>query len=424
MPCSVKSPIHRRAARKTLTLGLFLLLGWGLAGKVAAEPQVELMPTGLEPRQLAIVVNDDDDMSVRIGEYYRERRGIPPENVIHVRFPATSVNLPRDRFSQVKAEVDRQTPEFVQAYALAWTKPYRVDCMSITSAMAMGFDPAYCSAKTCGLTRPSGYYNSASSTPRADHKLRPAMLLAGQTDPEVRRMIDRGVASDRSYPTGTGYLLKTSDRARSVRSVVFNEAVRVLGGGFHLEQLDTDYIKGKKDVLFYFTGLVQVPELRSLGFAPGAMADHLTSTGGMLSDSRQMSALRFLEAGATGSYGTVVEPCNLLAKFPNPGVAMLRYGSGDTLIEAYWKSVETPGEGVFIGEPLARPFAPQLQRIDGQHWRLKMFTPIAKAVRLEQADSGIGPYRVAGVYPVTPGLNDVGISLPSDQGYFRVVIQQ
>ena len=41
---------------------------------------------------------------------------------------------------------------------------------------------------------------------------------------------------------------------------------------------------------------------------PGALADHLTSSGGMLTDSGQMSALRWLEAGATGSYGTVIEP--------------------------------------------------------------------------------------------------------------------
>jgi threonine synthase len=30
-----------------------------------------------------------------------------------------------------------------------------------------------------------------------------------------------------------------------------------------------------------------------------------------------MSALRWLEAGASGSYGTVVEPCNHPAKFPD-----------------------------------------------------------------------------------------------------------
>jgi uncharacterized protein (TIGR03790 family) len=72
-----------------------------------------------------------------------------------------------------------------------------------------------------------------------------------------------------------------------------------------------------------------------------------------------MSSLRWLEAGATGSYGTVVEPCNFTQKFPHPGVLMAHYLDGDTLIEAYWKSVLMPGQGIFIGEPLARPFGLQ-----------------------------------------------------------------
>jgi len=33
-----------------------------------------------------------------------------------------------------------------------------------------------------------------------------------------------------------------------------------------------------------------------------------------------------------------------------------RYLDGETLLEAYWKSVAWPGQGVFIGEPLAAPF--------------------------------------------------------------------
>jgi hypothetical protein len=35
---------------------------------------------------------------------------------------------------------------------------------------------------------------------------------------------------------------------------------------------------------------------------------------------------------------------------------MQNYLRGQTLIEAYWRSVQQPGQGIFIGEPLARPF--------------------------------------------------------------------
>ncbi len=70
-----------------------------------------------------------------------------------------------------------------------------------------------------------------------------------------------------------------------------------------------------------------------------------------------MSALRWLEAGATGSYGTVVEPCNYVTKFPRPDILLNYYLQGETLIEAYWKSVAWPSEGLFIGEPLAAPYS-------------------------------------------------------------------
>jgi uncharacterized protein (TIGR03790 family) len=109
-----------------------------------------------------------------------------------------------------------------------------------------------------------------------------------------------------------------------------------------------------------------VAHIGSNHYRPGAVADQLTSTSGMLTGPSgtsadgglgQMSALRWLEAGATGSYGTVVEPCNMTSKFPDPGLLLSYYRRGDTLIESYWRSVAMPDQGVFIGEPLSRPWA-------------------------------------------------------------------
>jgi hypothetical protein len=36
---------------------------------------------------------------------------------------------------------------------------------------------------------------------------------------------------------------------------------------------------------------------------------------------------------------------------------LLHYAQAASLIEAYWKSVAWPQQGLFIGEPLAAPFA-------------------------------------------------------------------
>ena len=125
---------------------------------------------------------------------------------------------------------------------------------------------------------------------------------------------------------------------------------------FDVEVIHGDALRDADDVMAYFSGLATVQGIGSNRYRPGAVADHLTSLGGKLLGSGQMSALRWLEAGATGSYGTVVEPCNFPAKFPDPALLLTYYLRGDTLIESYWRSVAMPGQGVFIGEPLARPW--------------------------------------------------------------------
>ena len=370
-----------------------LLTALLVATSAVAETRVSLPRTGLVPDDLAVIVNDDDPLSQQVGSYYQKARGIPAANMIHLKFKPGHSNLTKDEFLQLKSVIDRVAPDHVQAYAVAWTTPYRVGCMSLTSALAFGYDESYCSQK-CGPTAASSYFNSPSVNPNTDHKLRLAMMLAGTNFEMVKSLIDRGVESDHSYPTGRAYLLSTPDKARSVRSTYFEQTARELADVFPIEILETESITDRQDVLFYFTGLVQVPNLQTLGFLPGALADHLTSTGGQLTDSKQMSSLRWLEAGAAASYGTVVEPCNHPQKFPFPGIAMFHYSTGATAIEAYWKSVAWPGEGVFIGEPLARPFAPFLREISPGQLELKIFSPRTGRVRIEQSISAAGPFRI------------------------------
>jgi len=70
----------------------------------------------------------------------------------------------------------------------------------------------------------------------------------------------------------------------------------------------------------------------------------------VLTGQDQMSVLRWLEAGAR-QLRRGVEPCNFPAKFPEPAVVIARYTRGETAIEAYWKSVAGPGQGVFVASP-------------------------------------------------------------------------
>lgn len=171
----------------------------------AAAPAITLPRTGISADEVALPVNDDDPLSRRTAAYYQEARHIPEENVIHLRRAGNKTALSPPEFGQLKSDINRLTPRHVQVYAVAWTQPYRVGCMSLTSALAFGFDEKYCSAK-CGSTEASGYFNSSSTHPFDDHQLRPAMMLAGTGFEQTKALIDRGTAADYSQPEGTAYL--------------------------------------------------------------------------------------------------------------------------------------------------------------------------------------------------------------------------
>jgi uncharacterized protein (TIGR03790 family) len=233
-----------------------------------------------------------------------------------------------------------------------------VECNSITSAFARGFEAGPCETNTCNLGIPSPYFDSDSRRPYADFGMRPAMMLAGWSVQDVKWLIDRGVASDGTNPIGSAAIMNGSNYRRSLRARLYRAAPAGLMSHVDVRIIRSDYLSGTTDTLFYFTGSVSVPDIGTNVFPPGAVADNLTSAGGMLTDSGQMSALEFVKGlnGATGTFGTVSEPCAWPSKFPNPAILIRRYTAGETLIEAYWKSVEQTFQGAFVGEPLAKPW--------------------------------------------------------------------
>ncbi|MBX9715669.1 MAG: TIGR03790 family protein, partial [Burkholderiaceae bacterium] len=217
-------------------------------------------------------------------------------------------------------------------------------------------------SRSCEPSRPSRYFNSATVRPHSDLQLRPSMLLAAKDVAMAEAMIRRGVASDhtlglRGAPDVHAHYLITKDKARSVRAPLFPAPGRIAGFGVEVHVEQAEVLEGAERLLLYETGKVRVDKLDTLQWVPGGLADHLTSFGGRLDGKYgQMSALEWIASGATGSYGTVSEPCSHPQKFPHPQIVLLHYVQGATLIEAYWKSVAWPQQGLFIGEPLAAPF--------------------------------------------------------------------
>lgn len=310
---------------------------------------------------IGLVINLDDPYSVKVGAYYAQARGIPEAQVLKLRMPVKAELSPTE-FGDLVRKLDGFFGKNVQALALSWRQPYAVNCNSLTGALALGYDHSLC-RNTCGVSRQSSYFGSISARPLTDHGMRISMLLAASDVGAAKAMIDRGVRSDHTLglrgamPANVHYVT-TSDSIRSQRRLLFPPSGYVPQMGVHVYLDETDAIQKAKRVLIYLTGRERVEHLDSVSFLPGALADHLTSYGGVLDASHdQMTVLSWIDAGATASYGTTSEPCAHLQKFPDPQALLLFYAQGSTAIEAYWKSVRWPQQGLFVGEPLAAPFS-------------------------------------------------------------------
>lgn len=330
----------------------------------APEPRWLAVPAPagrLTAAQLGLVINTADPYSVAVGEYYIEKRRLTPEQVLRVALPVRGV-LNTEEFDALREAIAVHFDARTQALALAWAQPWAVDCQSITGALALGLDSALC-RQSCAPSRSSPYFASASVQPYADFGWRPSMLLAAPDVAAARALIDRGVAADgemlrRKRPPAQALLLRPPDSARNVRSRLYPPAGPVRGTGVELRVEEPAALAGAERLLLVQTGAARLDLPPRLDWLPGALADHLTSFGGQLTQrGGQSSALEWIASGATASHGTVSEPCNHLQKFPHPQVLLLFYTQGATAIEAYWKSVAWPSQGVFVGEPLAAPFA-------------------------------------------------------------------
>jgi len=352
----LKESFPIRYFRYCFAVLLFILHAQSVALEESA-PSVDMqsLSSRVSSQNLAVVINELDQKSVEVGGYYMAARNIPEANLVRVSIPVGMRTISPEAFSSIRQQILSQLRPDIQAILMVWTTPYAVGCNSITSAMTLGYDAKQCE-KTCSPGKPNPYFDSVSRQPFAQFGMRISMLLPVESIEQSKALIDRGVLSTFRLNDASAYFLSTADKARNTRSQFFPKSSRIEAIRLDLKTLQANAIEDKHDIMFYFTGLTHVPNLPTLGFLPGAIADHLTSAGGDLLGKSQMTSLQWLEAGATASYGTVSEPCNYWQKFPNPIVVLKHYVAGETAIEAYWKSVAWPVQGLFIGEPLSSPY--------------------------------------------------------------------
>ncbi len=411
------------------------------------EPQVILPQHGLSAGELGIVANADEPLSLEIAQMYADLRGIPRERILVLSLGVEPV-LSADDFPAVESALldhfgDGSGADDAQALLLSFMSPWAVGCMGTSAAFGLGFDERWCQpGPPCNPTAASDYFRSDSLRPMQDHGVRPTMMLWGADIESARGIAERGFSADGTFPVGSGFLVRTTDTARNVRWPDMIDVPSAFGSESGVDWLyldalagDVEVVVGEEDVLFYFTGLERVSGIGDNGYLPGALADHLTSFGGILPESPQMSAYEWLEAGVTASYGTAIEPCNYPQKFPAVSVLVEEYFRGASAVEAYWRSVHWPGEGNWVGDPLARPFGSrwlwsEVERSEGggTEGRLVVETTGIQAggeAWLEGARTEDGPWEVASEVVVAGGTlaRWQVIAQPTTWPWYRLVIR-
>lgn len=331
-----------------------------------------------------------------VGNYYKSARSIPDANVLYLSSDAPNyVTFVDDQVASLLGTLEnRDLWDHIDYVVLAPGVPYRISAsnlitdgcspvhdFAVDSCYGMAFLTdqilaGWRSTARNGYAETSGnagigfdseitWYRGEPSDDLAAQRMFIAGLLGytgdlGNTVPEIISMIDRSVAVDGTFPGGTFYFMETNDQARSgPRDPFFDRAVNmIVADGGSAEHLCCAALPtGRHDALGIMTGAA-TPNIdgTDMTILPGAFCDHLTSFAGHFGTTSQTKMSRWIANGASGSWGTVEEPCNYPGKFPHPFIHV-QYFRGMSLGEAVMRNVGfVPFQGLFLGDPMTRPY--------------------------------------------------------------------
>jgi uncharacterized protein (TIGR03790 family) len=317
-----------------------------------------------------VVINQNSSASIELGNYYSERRQVPPENVFRIAWAGGNISWDVTEFQTnllqplLEAIATRGLTNQIHYVVLSMDIPFQIFNGTVINSTTAGL--FYGVKTTMGnglLTLGNSYAASETAFPEAPPANAPGYsflttMITADSLAQAKRIVDQGVDSDATFPTAPVVLAQTDDPARRIRSVNFNNTIfdTRLRRNYSVVTRHSNSPEREANLLGYQTGLANFT-VSPTTFVPGAMADSLTSFGGIIfGPNGQTTLLAFLEAGAAGSYGTVTEPTADLAKFPNPQNYFYQ-ARGFSLAECYYQSLKTPYQGLIVGEPLAAPFA-------------------------------------------------------------------
>jgi uncharacterized protein (TIGR03790 family) len=320
---------------------------------------------------IVVVANQASSNSCELANYYCQQRQVPPQNVLYINWNGgntlwTSNDLQSNLVAPLLTMLQsRQLTNQINYVVLSMDIPFETSDGSTvngtTSALFYGLrlgdgtDPF---GTTNSYAASEGVFSQDAPLAGAPGYSFLTTMITGDSLAQAGQLVDQGVAADGTLPQQPVVLAKSSDIARNIRYLEFDNTifdVNVLGVS-SIFRTNTDSVSWPGGCLGYETGLADF-SVPGGQFIPGTIADSLTSYGGVIfGNNDQTNELAFIDAGAAGSYGTVSEPENDTQKFPNPQVYFYQ-ARGFNLAESYYQSINEPYLGLIVGEPLSAPFA-------------------------------------------------------------------
>ena len=181
----------------------------------------------------------------------------------------------------------------------------------------------------------------------------------GMNPQQVIQSLQRSVAADGTKPSGTIYYENNTDPRSTCRAPFWPpvQAYMNAHGIPWLQQENANAPVNCRNVLGAEIGSSGYSAPNGSNYLPGSWADCLTSFGAnYTTDAVQTQMSMLIQAGCAGSSGTVDEPSATQYRFPLSDIWVFQH-DGSTLGEAFYKSVYEPDLILFQGDLLSQAFA-------------------------------------------------------------------
>lgn len=388
--------------RRSLRFGILAAFCFVVVSLLAATAA----RAGGGPENVFLVVNERSWSSLTIANHYIRLRSIPAQNVFYLNWSGDNeridaANMREKILGPVLAEIDRRKladridyivyssdfPTLIDSSAdiRPGTKipPPLTPQASLTGvtflhSLFMAKQPEFLLFGSNGYFRPG----TPSETPASlgfrswlgwdaehrrleaggQHYHLSAMLGCtsgrGNSTAEVVAMLERSAAADYSRPAGTIYFAENSDIRSTKRLPLFAKTVEELrAAGVAAEIFSGTVPKDKTDVAGAMLGSADISLVgANCKLLPGAIGEHLTSFGGMMTEGAGQTPISaWVRAGTALTSGAVWEPYAVPQKFPS-AYMHLHYARGCTAAEAYYQSISGPYQMLVLGDPLCKPW--------------------------------------------------------------------